>query len=185
MTAIDAYRKLLKTAHDALEGTVTGVTPEQATWDPPGKAFSVAANYAHVVGSEDMAVQRLLRGKELLATTIWAGRTGLSELPPLGPGGDLKPWSRQAKIDLPALQRYGQAVYAATDEYVAFSDPGGAGAPARPFRSGGRPAARDVHPERARRQRRDAHGRDLLSEGNAGAEGLSDVMAAATRGGIR
>jgi hypothetical protein len=123
MTAIDAYRKLLKTAHDALEGTVTGVTPEQATWDPPGKAFSVAANYAHVVGSEDMAVQRLLRGKELLATTIWAGRTGLSELPPLGPGGDLKPWSRQAKIDLPALQRYGQAVYAATDEYVASLPP--------------------------------------------------------------
>ena len=44
MTAIDVYRKLLKTAHEALEGTAAGVTPEQATWDPPGTAFSIAAN---------------------------------------------------------------------------------------------------------------------------------------------
>ena len=120
MTAIDVYRKLLKTAHDALDGTAAGVTPEQATWDPPGKAFSIAANYAHVVGSEDMAVQRLLRGKDMVAATSWAGRTGMSEMPPLGPGaGDLKAWSHQAKVDLAALQQYGQAVYAVTDEYVA------------------------------------------------------------------
>ena len=120
MTAIDVYRTLLKTAHEALEGTAAGVTPEQATWDPPGTAFSIAANYAHVVGSEDMGVQRVLRGKDLVAATSWAGRTGMSEMPPLGPGaGDLKAWSRRAKVDLPALQQYGQAVYAATDEYLA------------------------------------------------------------------
>ena len=126
MTAIDVYRNLLKTAHDALEGTVAGVTTEQETWDPPGNAFSIAANYAHVVTSEDMAVQRLLRGKDLVAATTWAGRTGMSELPPLGPGaGDLKAWSRQAKIDMPVLQRYGQEVYAATEEYVASLTPEG------------------------------------------------------------
>jgi hypothetical protein len=76
-----------------------------------------------VVGSEDMVVQKLLRGRELLATTAWAGRTGVSEMPPLGPGGDLRAWSRHSKVDLPALQRYGQAVYAATDEYVASMRP--------------------------------------------------------------
>jgi len=123
MTAIDLYRSLLRTAHEALEGTMADVTPAQVTWDPPGKAFSIAANYIHVVGSEDMGIQRLLRGVDLLATSAWAGRTGVSEMPPLGPGGDLKTWSRQAKVDVPALQRYGQAVYAATDAYLASLTP--------------------------------------------------------------
>jgi hypothetical protein len=123
MTAIDLYRSLLRTAHEALEGTMADVTPAQATWDPPGKAFNIAANYTHVVGSEDLGIQRLLRGVDLLATSAWAGRTGVSEMPPLGPGGDLKTWSRQAKVDVPALQRYGQAVYAATDAYLASLTP--------------------------------------------------------------
>ncbi|HSB42888.1 MAG TPA: DinB family protein [Methylomirabilota bacterium] len=123
MTAIDVYRSLLRTAHEALEGTLADVTPAQATWDPPGRAFSIAANYAHVIGSEDLAIQRLLRGADILATSAWAGRTGLSELPPLGPGGDLKTWSRHAKVDLPALACYAQAVYAATDAYLAGAGP--------------------------------------------------------------
>ena len=123
MTAIDLYRSLLRTAHDALEGTMADVTPAQAAWDPPGKAFSIAANYAHVLGSEDMGIHRLLRGTDLLATSTWAGRTGMSELPHFGPGGDMKTWSRQAKVDVPAMQRYGQAVYAATDAYLAAAGP--------------------------------------------------------------
>lgn len=123
MTPIDLYRSLLRTVHDALEGTMAGVTPAQAAWDPPGKAFSIAANYAHVLGSEDMAIQRLLRDADLLAASTWAGRTGVSEMPPLGPGGDMKTWSRQAKVDVPKLQRYGQAVYAATDAYLATLTP--------------------------------------------------------------
>src|SRR5262245_10771689 len=116
MTATELYRNLLHTAHDALEGTMSGLTTEQATWDPPGKAFSIAANYVHVVASEDTAVQRFLRGRDPLAATSWAGRTGVSEMPASGPGADLKAWSRRSQVDIPALQRYGQAVYAATDE---------------------------------------------------------------------
>jgi hypothetical protein len=106
MTAIDMYRSLLRAVHEFLED-----------------AFSIAANYAHVVSSEDMGIQQLLRGRALLATTNWAGRTGVSEMPPLGPRGDLKAWSHRATVDLSALQRYGQAVYAATDEYLASLAP--------------------------------------------------------------
>ncbi len=123
MTAIEMYRSLLRTVHQFLEGTMAGLTAEQTIWDPPGQAFSIAANYVHVVGSEDMWIQQVLRGRELLATTTWAGRTGVSEMPPLGPGGDLKAWSRRAEVDLPVLQRYGQAVYAATDDYLAALAP--------------------------------------------------------------
>lgn len=118
MTAIDLYRTLLRNAHAFLEATMADVTPEQLGWDPPGTASSIAANYAHVVTSEDFGLQ-LLRGKDLLATTAWAGRTGLSELPPLGPGGDLKAWSRRAAVELPMLRRYAEAVYGATDAHFA------------------------------------------------------------------
>jgi hypothetical protein len=76
MTATEIYRTLLRTGHEALEGTMTGLIDQQATWDPSGNAFSIAANYVHVVGSEDFGIQRLLRRRELLATTSWAGAHG-------------------------------------------------------------------------------------------------------------
>lgn len=123
MNAIELYRNLLQSAHEFLERTVTGVTAEQLNWDPPGKAFSIGTNYVHVLSSEDMAIQRVLRGKEPLVTTTWAGKLGTGEPPPLGPGGDLKAWSRRAKLDLATLGRYGQAVYAATDDYLASLTP--------------------------------------------------------------
>lgn len=123
MNAIDLYRSLLRSAHEFLEGTMADVTPAQFTWDPPGKTFSIGANYAHVLTSEDMAVQGLLQGRDLLARTTWAGSIGASEVPPAGPGGDLKGWSQRAKLDLAQMRRYGQAVFGATDEYLAARKP--------------------------------------------------------------
>lgn len=124
MDAIDLYRTLLRSAHDFLEGTLGDVTPTQFTWDPPGKAFSIGANYAHVLGAEDMAIQGLLQEKPALAAAAWAGKVGASEPPPLGPGVDIKGWSQRAKLDLAGMRRYGQAVYAASDEYLASIRPG-------------------------------------------------------------
>ena len=119
MNAIELYRHLLRSAHEFLEGTFADVTPEQLAWDPPGKAASIGANYAHVAVSEDLAIQGVLRGKDLLARTAWAGRMGVSELPPMGPGGDLKDWGGRATLELGSLRRYAEAVYEATDEYLA------------------------------------------------------------------
>ena len=118
MHATELYRHLLKGAHEFLEGTLADVTLPEFTWDPPGKAFNIAGNYAHVVFSEDMAVQTLLKGTDMLAATGWAGRFGASEMPPLGPGGDLKGWSHRATVDLAAMRAYARAVYAETDAYV-------------------------------------------------------------------
>ena len=118
MHATELYRNLLKSAHEFLEGTMADVTPAEFTWDPPGKAFSIAGNYAHVVFTEDMAIQSLLKGTDMLATTVWAGRFGASEMPALGPGGDLKGWSHRATVDLATMRAYALAVYAETDAYV-------------------------------------------------------------------
>jgi hypothetical protein len=87
------------------------------------------------VVSEDLIVNGALAGGQPLALTTWAGRTGLGELPkftlsssngfampisrPLAELSTWRAWSRRVQIELPALQRYAQAVYAATDAYVA------------------------------------------------------------------
>ena len=36
---------------------------------------------------------------------------------------DLKGWSRRATLDLAAMRRFGQTVYAATDEHLASTQP--------------------------------------------------------------
>lgn len=123
MNAIDLYRSLLRSAHEFLDATLADVTPAQFAWDPPGQASSIGANYAHVLGSEDLAIQGLLKGKDPLATTTWAGRGGASEAPPLGPGVDLKGWSQRTALDLAGMRQYGQAVYAASDDYLASIGP--------------------------------------------------------------
>jgi hypothetical protein len=123
MNAIEMYRSLIRGAHDFLEGTLADVTAEDFGADPPGAAFSIGTNYAHVLTSEDFGVHTLLQDKPTLAASTWSGKLGLAELPPFGPGGDLKTWSRKATIDREALKRYGQAVYAATDAYLASLTP--------------------------------------------------------------
>ena len=88
---------------------------------PPGVANPLGATYAHVVCSEDMAVQGMLRQRPPLFASSWAGRTGLSEpMPTPGPEWANYPaWTRRVKIDLPALREYAQAVAAETDAWIA------------------------------------------------------------------
>jgi len=121
---ISLLREQLKGLHEILEGTVADVTEEQAHWIPPGMALPIGATYAHVVTSEDGVVNGMFRGGDPLFASAWAGKTGLSELPPAQdpkkPGfPDWSGWGRTVKVDLPALRTYAQAVYAATDDFLA------------------------------------------------------------------
>jgi hypothetical protein len=110
-------RQQFTLGHEFLEGTVQGVTAEQAHWTPPGRGMPLGAHYAHVVVSEDMLINGLLKGSAPVAATTWAGKTGLSELPPQAPPWN--DWAGQVQIDLPALHSYAQAIYEATDGYLA------------------------------------------------------------------
>jgi len=118
MDAVGVLRASLSDAHWLLEDTVDDVSGEHLHWSPPGTANSVAATYAHAVGSEDAFVQGTLRGKADLARGEWAGQNGIS-LPIPERGSDWFSWSRRVRIDLPATRRYAVAVYAATDAYLA------------------------------------------------------------------
>jgi hypothetical protein len=60
--------------HEFLEGTVEGVTADQARWQPPGLAHTIGATYAHVVFTEDAVVNAVVRGAAAAGRSL--GRVG-------------------------------------------------------------------------------------------------------------
>ena len=126
MDATTLLRDQLKQAHELLETTMADVTAEQAQWLPPGVATPLGASYAHAVMAEDMIINGMLRGGAPLLGGEWAGRAGLSEPSPrfFGPEwAGYAAWTRRVQVDLPALRAYAQAVYAASDAYLAGLPP--------------------------------------------------------------
>ena len=119
MDATKLFRQQLQEAHWLLEETMKDVTPEQAHWTPPGIANPLGAVYAHLVLGEDGFVNGMLKGSAPLLAGAWAGKTGLSELPPSAPGESWHQWGKQARVDLGAFRQYAQAVYASTDQFLA------------------------------------------------------------------
>lgn len=120
MDALTLLQIQLQHAREWMADTVAGATDDMAHWTPPGIANPLGATYAHLVVSEDMIVNGLLKQSSPLFATSWAGRTGLSESMPLpGPEWeDYGSWARRVQIDLAALRDYEQAVQDNTDEYL-------------------------------------------------------------------
>ncbi len=122
--AVSLLRKQIQNAHQLLQGMMQSVSADMAHWTPAGSANPIDANYAHVILGEDGLVNGLLKGSAPFFATTWAGKTGINEMPP---GPDPKhpgfpnwsAWARSVHIDLPILHTYAQAVFAATDEYLA------------------------------------------------------------------
>ncbi len=113
---INLLRAQYKGAHDWLEGTMAGVTDDIAHWQPGGKATPIAAQYVHHLTAEDYFFNTLLTGNAPLMATSYAGKTGFSAPPPMGYWGD---WACAVRVDMSLLRYYAQAVYAATDAYLA------------------------------------------------------------------
>jgi hypothetical protein len=120
VTAI--LRANLADAHWLLEQVIGGLTDDQAHWAPPGTMNTIAATYAHVVGSEDVFVQETMQRRATLERGDWLGRDGIS-LPVPRRGADWFAWSRRVRVDLPGARAYAAAVYAASDAYLGGLDP--------------------------------------------------------------
>jgi hypothetical protein len=118
MDAVSLIRQQLQAAHGILDETMKDVTAEQAHWAPPGTANPLGATYAHMVLSEDFVVNGMLKGGTPLAMSTWAGKVGISEPPP-GMEESWNEWGRRVRVDVSALRQYAQAVYKASDEYLA------------------------------------------------------------------
>jgi DinB superfamily len=119
---IALVRSNLSDAHWLLEQVVGGLAEEHLHWVPPGTANTIAATYAHVVGSEDVFVRETLLGGKALGDADWAGRTGIDRPIPRR-GADWFQWSRRVRVDVAAARAYAAAVYAATDAYLAGLEP--------------------------------------------------------------
>jgi len=74
------------------------------------------------VSSEDDLVQTTFVGRRMLSTEEWAGKTGISLHVPAR-GSDWYAWGRRVHVDLPATRRYAEAVYQATDQFLATVTP--------------------------------------------------------------
>ena len=125
MDAITSLKENFGYTHMVVEGTMEGVTDEKAHWLPSGTAHSIAATYAHLVLGEDAVIHGMIQGTAPLAATTWAGKTGVSEMPPNGSEGegDWSSWASSVRVDIPALREYAKAVYAATDAYLGSLKP--------------------------------------------------------------
>jgi hypothetical protein len=78
-----------------------------------------AAHYAVKLVYEDVIVNGVLDAQTPLAYSGWRKRTGLSELPPLVGQRERRAWTRRVHVDASGLRAYAQAVYAATDAFLA------------------------------------------------------------------
>ena len=120
MDAAELIRQQFEGAHQWLEATMQGVTPEQAHWHPPGVANPLGSTYAHTVIIQDFVTNGLIKGGPLVAATAFGGKIGLSEMPPAE--GDVTAWDewgRSVKVDLDTVREYGKAVQADTDKLFA------------------------------------------------------------------
>jgi hypothetical protein len=104
MDAIELLRWQTKTAYEWLELTVSDVTAEQALWQPPGTANTIAENYAHTVIWADVDINRYFFARAALLEDGWASRFGLDafqlDYVPLAVG-----------VDWAALREYGRLVH--------------------------------------------------------------------------
>ncbi|HXT37942.1 MAG TPA: DinB family protein [Chloroflexota bacterium] len=119
LSARALLRRQFDLAHDLLDTALEGLPAEAIHRHPPGTAAPAGACYAQIVLCEDLSVNGVLAARTPLALSSWIGRTGLSELPPLARMTDWRVWARRVRLDLDELRPYAQAVYAATDAYLA------------------------------------------------------------------
>lgn len=114
-----AAQQQLTGSHGTLRHMLSDCDAEFLNRTLPGATIgSIASIYAHVVFAEDVFVHtRFQDGQPLYQSAGWQERTGVP-FPGIPPA--ITPeWARALKMDLPKFQEYAEAVFAATDSYLA------------------------------------------------------------------
>jgi hypothetical protein len=109
MNVLDEFRWQADTTYGWLEAIVSDVTAEEAAWQPPGRANTIASTYAHIVLNIDEDLNHWLFRRPLLREGPWRGRTGVPEGPSKLEKGE---WEPGVAIDWAALREYGRAMAA-------------------------------------------------------------------------
>lgn len=120
MSKAETLKEQIATARMVVDSTMKEVTQEDCMKAVSGTAHPIGATYAHFVLSEDFIVNMIARGGTPLLMGAFAGKTGISEPPPMPgtPADQVLAWANRVQVDLQAVREYEQAVRAATDEYL-------------------------------------------------------------------
>ncbi len=114
-----AAQQQLTLCHGTLRHMMSDCDSEVLNKNLPNATIgSIASIYAHLVLAEDVFVHsRFQDGKPLYQSGGWEERTGV-RFPGIPPA--ITPeWASDVKMNLPEFQEYAEAVFAATDAYVA------------------------------------------------------------------
>ena len=115
--AINLLRAQYTLSSEWLQGTMQGTTAEIVHHQPGGTANTIAGVLGHAVAGLDGMLVGGVAGQTPLMASTFAGKTGLSELPPQG--RDWAEWGNRVQINLPVFHEYTVAVFAAIDSYLA------------------------------------------------------------------
>ena len=109
MNTVDLLQHAFKNTVDILAGTTADLTPEQADWQPPGRAVSIGTLYWHTVTGTDHVVHGWGLGQAALVQTEgWEEKVVVWQEP--AAEGDHAATVRPVRIDFPAMHDYARAV---------------------------------------------------------------------------
>ena len=97
--------------------TMQDMTAELFNWAPPGTANTISATFVHLMNVEDNVIHKfLLNNASVWESENWSEKTGIQKPPDIG-----EDWSefKHRQIEIQPLLDYKDAVWAATDKYLA------------------------------------------------------------------
>ena len=107
----------LQGSHGLLNMTMQGVTPEVASFTPPGLANSITDTYVHIIVSEDWLIHVLLQNKQPLYASELKNKIGVEAF--THPADNAFPaWTKGAKIHMEELKEYADKIFAMSEEYI-------------------------------------------------------------------
>ena len=114
-----AAQQQLAGSHGTFRHMLSDCDPELLNRTLPGATIgSIASIYAHVVFGEDAFVQSRFQGKPTIYESGgWEQKTGVAF--PGVPPAITPEWASALNMDLSTFQEYAEAVFAATDSYLA------------------------------------------------------------------
>ena len=117
MNVIEYIRGEMTSVRRTVDRIMKDMTAEVFNWAPPGTANTISATFIHLMNVEDNFIQKIIQGKpSVWESSAWSEKTGVQKTPSIG-----EDWSefKHRKISIQPLLDYKDAVWAATDAYLA------------------------------------------------------------------
>jgi len=114
MNGVAAMRETVNMIHQYVDAAIEGTDAETLARKFDGATIgAIGEIYGHALHSEDWAVQKMMKGGDLvLQVGNWGERLGVDVF------AQEPDWLSAAQRDIAAVQDYAKAVYASTDAYL-------------------------------------------------------------------